>query len=277
MGWVLVLDDDSLAGESLVIQLQSRRIRAVRARGGDEALQVLKSAPLAPIAVVVEPMLEDGSAMRFLDAISADPVLRHARPLILTRAQNPVIPGRAAMVFRKATDSDRLLLVVEALARNHGAQGVPALSAVVEQTPAGATGDKRVVFAGNVRLELDYTSDIVTDLRLSGRSDAREPSAILRPQFEKVIVEASQQHRGVRIHFEGLEYFNSSTLAFLIQAIHFARDKRVSLEVSYAESLKWQQVSFDALKRAMKMFERDESAPVVFVGLKVEALASTAS
>lgn len=275
MGWVLVVDDDSLAGESLVIQLQSRRIRAVRARTGDEALQVLKSAPLAPIAVVVEPMLEDGSAARFLDAIAADAVLRHARPLILTRAQNPVVPGRAAMVFRKATDSDRLLMVVEALARNHGVQGKQNISAVPNEPEA--QGDKRVVFAGNVRLELDFTDPIVIDMRLSGRSDAREPSAVLRPHFEKVIGEAGKSHRGVRIHFESLEYFNSSTLAFLIQAIHFAREKRVSLEVSYAESLKWQAVSFEALKRAMKMFERDESAPVVFVGLKVETLQSTAS
>lgn len=276
MGWVLVVDDDSLAGESLIIQLQSRRIRAVRARTGDEALQVLKSAPLAPVAIVVEPMLEDGSAARFLDAIAADAVLRHARPLILTKAQNPIVPGRAAMVFRKATDSDRLLMVVEALARNHGVQGVANLTAVPNDTPE--EGDEtRVVFAGNVRIELDFSSEIVTDIRLSGRSDAREPSAVLRPHFEKLISEAGKKRRGVRIHFEALEYFNSSTLAFLIQAIHFARDKRVSIEVSYSESLKWQQVSFDALKRAMKMFERDESAPVVFVGLKDETLKSTAS
>lgn len=277
MGWVLVLDDDGVAAESLVIQLQSRRIRAVRARGGDEALQILKSAPLAPVAVVVEPMLEDGSAMRFLDAIAADPVLRHARPLILSRASNPQIPGRAAMIFRKDTDSDRLLLVVEALARNHGVQGMPALAAVPDETPAGTTGEQRVVFAGNVRLELSYTSEVVTDLRLTGRSDAREPSLTLRPHFEKIMLEAGKHQRGLRVHFEAMEYFNSSTLAFLIQAIHFARHNRVSLEVSYAESLKWQQVSFDALKRAMKMFEREGSAPVVFVGLKVEALASTAS
>ena len=277
MGWVLVVDDDTVAAESLVIQLQSRRIRADRARSADEALTTLRSAPVAPIAIVIEPMMEDGSATRLLEMLDADPVLRHARALILTRAHNPVILGRATMIFHKATDSDRLLMVVEALAKNHGVQGNIGLSAV----PARALipdAELRTVNAGNVRMAISLTSEAVVEVSLTGRSDARDPTPVLRPHFDQIVADAVRLRRGLRVAFERLDYFNSSSLAFLIQLIHLCRDKGVSLQISYAESLKWQSVSFDALKRAMKVFERDDSAPVTFVGLQLpEQLAPTAS
>ena len=86
-----------------------------------------------------------------------------------------------------------------------------------------------------------------------GRSAARDPRAVLVPYFEQAIAVASQSGTPVEMHFEGLDYFNSSTIAALIDAIRLGAEHRVPMVMFYKEDVRWQRMSFDALR----MFTRE--------------------
>lgn len=90
-------------------------------------------------------------------------------------------------------------------------------------------------------------------LEWRGRSAARDPRAILIPYFEQAIAVARDSGRPVEMHFEGLEYFNSSTIAALIDAIRLGSEHRVPMVMIYRENVRWQRMSFDALR----MFTRE--------------------
>jgi hypothetical protein len=50
------------------------------------------------------------------------------------------------------------------------------------------------------------------------------------------------------MHFERIEHFNSSTITALIRLIQTARKAGVKLVMVYDQNLKWQRLSFDALR-----------------------------
>jgi hypothetical protein len=54
------------------------------------------------------------------------------------------------------------------------------------------------------------------------------------------------------MHFEALEHFNSSTVAALIHLIQEARSRQIPLVFVYNQSLKWQKLSFDAMRVFIK-------------------------
>jgi hypothetical protein len=56
------------------------------------------------------------------------------------------------------------------------------------------------------------------------------------------------------MHFENLDHFNSSTIAAVIRFIQEARVKAVKLVIVYNQQLKWQKLSFDALR----VFAKDD-------------------
>jgi hypothetical protein len=104
--------------------------------------------------------------------------------------------------------------------------------------------------------ELSIDSTVGPDgLRLEwrGRSAARDPRAILVPYFEQAIAVARESGTPVEMHFEGLDYFNSSTIAALIDAIRLGSEQRVPMVMFYKQSVRWQRMSFDALR----MFTRE--------------------
>jgi hypothetical protein len=82
-----------------------------------------------------------------------------------------------------------------------------------------------------------------------GRSTARNPGEILVPYLREVFQQAAA--RGgvpVEMHFEAMEHFNSSTVAALIYLIQDARGRHVPLVFVYDQNLKWQKLSFDAMR-----------------------------
>jgi hypothetical protein len=107
----------------------------------------------------------------------------------------------------------------------------------------GLTIDAAEAAAGPVGIRLTW----------KGRSGARNPSEFLMPYFRNVLEVANQRGRvGVEMHFEGLEHFNSSTVAALIHLIQDARGKQVPLVFVYDQNLKWQKLSFDAMRVFVK-------------------------
>jgi hypothetical protein len=91
-------------------------------------------------------------------------------------------------------------------------------------------------------------------LRWSGKSNDRHPGKILGPYFTRMLDRAAGQRVPVELHFETLDYLNSSTITAIIQVIQDARAKAVKLVIVFDPSRRWQKLSFDALR----VFVRDD-------------------
>lgn len=85
-------------------------------------------------------------------------------------------------------------------------------------------------------------------LAWQGRSSARDPRSVLVPYFERAISVAHERAVPVEMHFEDLAYFNSSTIAALIDGIRLASERGVPVVMVYKQDVRWQRMSFDALR-----------------------------
>ena len=81
-----------------------------------------------------------------------------------------------------------------------------------------------------------------------GKSDDRYPGKVLAPYFAAILETAVRNKTFVEMHFEKLDHFNSSTIAAIIRFIQDARSRGVRLVIVYNQALKWQKLSFDALR-----------------------------
>jgi hypothetical protein len=90
----------------------------------------------------------------------------------------------------------------------------------------------------------------------TGKSNDRSPQIALGPWFEGLLADAGPRGAKVEMHFEKLEHFNSSTITALIRFIQSARGKSVKIAFVYDPNLKWQRLSFDALR----VFEKGDKA-----------------
>ncbi|MEW5739779.1 MAG: hypothetical protein AB1938_12685 [Myxococcota bacterium] len=121
--------------------------------------------------------------------------------------------------------------------------------------------------ADELTIEVDERTPGVVVCTWVGRSASRSPGAILHPWFEQLFSYVRERSANLDMRFDKLEHFNSSTIAVLIQLISSAQERGLKLTLRYAGNQRWQAVSFDALKRALKPFEdmAVASPPVTFV------------
>ena len=101
--------------------------------------------------------------------------------------------------------------------------------------------------SGDLRIDVT-TSGTALVCTWTGKSNDRNPQQALGPWFEKLLADAGGKSAKVEMHFEKLEHFNSSTISALIRLIQAARGKGVKLAFVYDPNLKWQRLSFDALR-----------------------------
>jgi hypothetical protein len=118
--------------------------------------------------------------------------------------------------------------------------------------------------SGELQTRIDRLLPKLIQVHFSGKSASREAGRVLAPIFDQLLAEATANRQALELHFERLEYFNSSTIAGLVQFIRAAQRAGVSVTVVYDAKQKWQAMSFDALKRAMRPFESPATATVVF-------------
>jgi hypothetical protein len=137
------------------------------------------------------------------------------------------------------------------------------VSSALLRTPKGVAVLEQVVI-GDVVAALDRSAPSVLSVRLSGKSASREAGKVLAPLFDRILAEAKTGSRGVSLHFEGLEYFNSSTISALVQFIRAVHEAGVGLTVVYDGAQKWQAMSFDALRRALRPFESGGGPAISF-------------
>ena len=108
--------------------------------------------------------------------------------------------------------------------------------------------------AGDLKIDCSDEAGAIV-LKWRGRSVDRSPTRILTPFVHGIFETAKAQTKPVEMRFEGLEHFNSSTITALIQLIQEARKRGLRLILVYDEALKWQRLSFDALR----VFEADDA------------------
>ncbi len=115
--------------------------------------------------------------------------------------------------------------------------------------------------------QIDRSAAGTLRVRLSGRSASREAGKTLAPLFDHVLADAKAGSLALALHFERLEYFNSSTIAALVQFIRLVHERGVPLTVVYDGKQRWQAMSFDALRRALRPFESGSGPTVQFTEL----------
>jgi hypothetical protein len=104
----------------------------------------------------------------------------------------------------------------------------------------------RSVF-GDLTIDLDDSTAGLLRLDWSGKSNHRQPDTVLAPFFADVTSRAVGGQRALEMHFEQLEFFNSSTITAIIQYVKELRDRKVKLTVSFDARHRWQKIFFDAL------------------------------
>ena len=107
---------------------------------------------------------------------------------------------------------------------------------------------------GNLKIEVIVVALPESTIRLlwTGKSNDRTPGRTLDPFLSGVVEEAAQQNARVEAHFERLEHFNSSTITSIIGLVQKAQRKGVRLLILFDRTVKWQKLSFDALRVLVK-------------------------
>lgn len=141
-------------------------------------------------------------------------------------------------------------------------------SPLLRWSPVVYEGERPLVqvVLGELTVSAEREASNLLRVQLTGKSATRDAGRELQPVFERLLSTAKEEGRTLVFHFERLEYFNSSTIAGLVQFIRTAQQAGVGLVVRYDASLKWQAMSFDALRRALKPFEGSGSHPLKFEG-----------
>jgi hypothetical protein len=111
------------------------------------------------------------------------------------------------------------------------------------------------LIVGDLRIEA-IEDDLAAPVRLlwKGKSNNRHPGEALAPYFREILTAVNARRVPLELHFEKLEHFNSSTITSIIQLIQDSRARAVKLVLVYDQALKWQKLSFDALR----VFARDD-------------------
>jgi hypothetical protein len=108
--------------------------------------------------------------------------------------------------------------------------------------------------AGDLKLAVNPARADALELSWLGRSNDRYPGKLLTPYWQIALAEAAERAVPIELHFQKLEHFNSSTITVIIQFIQEARNRGARLVMIYDQALKWQKLSFDA----MRVFAKDE-------------------
>ncbi len=101
---------------------------------------------------------------------------------------------------------------------------------------------------GELRLRVDASRPSALAVVWEGKSVDRQPGKVLDPYLEALVASAKDGQRSLEMRFERIEHFNSSTITSLIGLVQRARASAVPLSLVYDKSLKWQRLSFDALR-----------------------------
>ena len=108
--------------------------------------------------------------------------------------------------------------------------------------------------SGDLTIEVTVSPEGIYSCTWRGKSNERNPPEILKPWFEQLLAAVGEKNGSIEMHFEKIEHFNSSTITALIRLIQICRKTNIKLAMVYDQTLKWQRLSFDALR----VFEKND-------------------
>ena len=82
----------------------------------------------------------------------------------------------------------------------------------------------------------------------TGKSVERDPGKMIMPILLNVLKNTGEENRHIILNFCQLDYMNSSTITPIIKILERAKRGNNRLTVLYNTSLKWQELSFSALR-----------------------------
>ncbi|MEM6930467.1 MAG: hypothetical protein AAF602_26255 [Myxococcota bacterium] len=82
-----------------------------------------------------------------------------------------------------------------------------------------------------------------------GRAEGPDQADVFGPVLEQLLVEAKKTPRPVKMHFEGVKHFNSTTLMHVMTFLTRAEADGVRVVVTYDADRKWQRLAFRAVER----------------------------
>jgi hypothetical protein len=86
-------------------------------------------------------------------------------------------------------------------------------------------------------------------IRFIGKSNERNPSKFIYPILASVLDQSAHSNKGLILDFMDLEYMNSSTITPILKILDkVKREEKYRVTIVYRQSLRWQDLSFSALK-----------------------------
>jgi len=86
-------------------------------------------------------------------------------------------------------------------------------------------------------------------IRFIGRSNERNPSKFIYPILSDALDQSAAEGQDIILDFKDLEYMNSSTITPILKILNKVKQEEAyQLTITYNKSLKWQDLSFSALK-----------------------------
>jgi hypothetical protein len=103
--------------------------------------------------------------------------------------------------------------------------------------------------AEGLQIKLLNEGDRVT-MQWLGKSDSREPSAVITPFFEEVVPEFDG--KSVVVEFQNLRYINSSTIPTILSLMKQLSERNIGTTITFNKNSSWQSASFKALQTISK-------------------------
>ena len=108
--------------------------------------------------------------------------------------------------------------------------------------------EEKQSFVGNL-LKIDVqenNKEILT--KWTGKSIDRNPSKFINPVLLDIVKRSNEFGKRIVLDFQNLDFMNSSTITPLIKILERAKKGKTFITVRYNKQLKWQDLSFTALK-----------------------------
>ena len=100
----------------------------------------------------------------------------------------------------------------------------------------------------DLSIDVVQTPECVFHCTWRGKSHDRNPGETLHLWLDALLATVIEQRGSIEMHFEHIDHFNSSTITVLVRHIQACRARKVKLVMVYNRTLKWQCLSFDALR-----------------------------
>jgi hypothetical protein len=103
-------------------------------------------------------------------------------------------------------------------------------------------------FASNLlKIDVEENEESI-NIKWTGKSIHRKPGQFITPILVDVLKKSTDLKKRIVLDFRKLDYMNSSTITPVIKILERAKRGKVQVTVLYEKSLKWQDLTFSALK-----------------------------